>query len=97
VLICSILLYIFGSINYDFDYGFQMQAEVQVPSPLVPVRQYSFLRFAKQHVGGIWVVVDVSVNVGRNAANGNTYMSCKKLPSGCILEDLPNGFCKVSA
>ncbi|KAK2421052.1 homeobox-leucine zipper protein ANTHOCYANINLESS [Trifolium repens] len=42
-----------------------MHAEIQLPSPLVPVREYNFI-------------------------------SCKKLPSGCILQDMPNGFCKIT-
>ncbi|GAU44802.1 hypothetical protein TSUD_291950 [Trifolium subterraneum] len=73
-----------------------MHAEIQLPSPFVPVRQYSFLRFCKQHAEGVWVVADVSVDLGRNGPNGNSYMSSKKLPSGCILQDLPNGLCKIT-
>ncbi|KAK2451406.1 homeobox-leucine zipper protein ANTHOCYANINLESS [Trifolium repens] len=72
-----------------------MQAEVQLPSPFVPVRQYHFLRFCKQHAEGIWVVVDVSVDLGRNGPNDIPYMSCKKLPSGCILQDM-DGMCKIT-
>lgn len=73
----------------------QMHSEIQLPSPLVPVRQYSVLRFCKQHAEGVWVVVDVSIDIGRNTANGNPYMSCRRLPSGCVLQDMPNGLCKV--
>jgi homeobox-leucine zipper protein len=73
-----------------------MQAEVQLPSPFVPVRQYRFLRFCKQHGEGIWVLVDISVDLGRNGPNSIPYMSCKKLPSGCILQDI-DGLCKVTA
>lgn len=78
-------------------YDFQMQAELQLPSPLVPVRQYTFLRYSKKHAEGVWVVVDVSIDIGRNAANGSPFMSCRRLPSGCILQDMPNGLCQVSA
>ncbi|XP_058773445.1 homeobox-leucine zipper protein ROC6-like [Vicia villosa] len=72
-----------------------MQAEIQLPSPLVPVRQYTFLRYCKQHAEGVWVVVDVSIDINANSANGNPFMSCKRLPSGCILQDM-NGFCNVT-
>jgi len=72
-----------------------MLAEFQVLSPLVPTRQMSFLRFCKQHAEGVWVVVDVSVDIIRNAANSNPLMSCRRLPSGCIIQDMPNGLSKV--
>ncbi|CAI8584323.1 unnamed protein product [Vicia faba] len=73
-----------------------MQAEIQLPSPLVPVRQYTFLRYCKQHAEGVWVVVDVSIDINRNSANGNPFMGCKRLPSGCILQDMPNGCCNIT-
>ncbi|WJX71424.1 hypothetical protein P8452_55420 [Trifolium repens] len=73
-----------------------MHAEIQLPSPLVPVREYNFIRFCKQHAEGKWAVVDVSFDYGRNGPNGNPNISCKKLPSGCILQDMPNGFCKIT-
>jgi homeobox-leucine zipper protein len=82
--------------DWEFDYTFQMHAEIQLPSPLVPVREYNFIRFCKQHAEVKWAVVDVSFDYGRNGPNGNPNISCKKLPSGCILQDMPNGFCKVT-
>lgn len=76
--------------------AFQMVAEVQLLSPLVPARQLTFARFCKQHAEGVWVVVDVSVDINRNAGNSHPLMSCRKLPSGCVIQDLPNGFSRVS-
>ncbi|KAK7314990.1 hypothetical protein VNO77_33522 [Canavalia gladiata] len=73
-----------------------MLSEVQLLSPLVPVRQLSFLRFCKQHAEGLWAVVDVSVDIGRNATNGHSFMNCRRLPSGCVVQDMPNGFSKVT-
>ncbi|KAJ6729798.1 HOMEOBOX-LEUCINE ZIPPER PROTEIN MERISTEM L1 [Salix viminalis] len=35
-----------------------MHAELQVLTPLVPVREVNFLRFCKQHAEGVWAVVD---------------------------------------
>ncbi|KAF3508678.1 hypothetical protein F2Q69_00009755 [Brassica cretica] len=40
-----------------------MQAEFQVMSPLVPIRQVKFLRYCKQHGDGLWAVVDISYDV----------------------------------
>lgn len=74
---------------------FQMHAEVQLPTPLVPVRQLSFLRFCKQHAEGVWAVVDVSVDIGHNANNANPFMSCRRLPSGCVVQDTSNGLSKA--
>ncbi|GER46423.1 homeobox-leucine zipper protein HDG1 [Striga asiatica] len=74
-----------------------MQAELQVLSPLVPVREVNFLRFCKQHAEGLWAVVDVSIDTIREASNGGpTYPSCRRLPSGCVVQDMPNGYSKVT-
>ncbi|XP_027363224.1 homeobox-leucine zipper protein ANTHOCYANINLESS 2 isoform X3 [Abrus precatorius] len=73
-----------------------MHAEVQLLSPLVPVRQVRFLRFCKQHAEGVWAVVDVSIEIGHDAANAQPFMSCRRLPSGCIVQDMPNGYSKVT-
>jgi homeobox-leucine zipper protein len=69
-----------------------MHAEIQLPSLLIPVREYNFIKFCNQYGEGKWVMADVSFDYGCNGANGNPNMSCKRLPSGCILQDLPNGF-----
>jgi len=79
-----------------------MKAELQVLSPLVPIREVTFLRFCKQLAEGAWAVVDVSIDgllrdqnsaTTSNAAN----IRCRRLPSGCVMQDTPNGFCKVLA
>ncbi|KAM7261167.1 hypothetical protein ACFE04_026642 [Oxalis oulophora] len=69
-----------------------MQAELQVLSPLVPVREVNFLRFCKQHAEGVWAVVDVSVETIRD--NSSNYY--RRLPSGCVVQDMPNGYSKVT-
>jgi len=76
---------------------FQMHTEVQLLSPLVPVRQVRILRFCKQHAEGVWAVVDVSVEIGHDPSNAQPFISCRRLPSGCIVQDMPNGYSKVSA
>lgn len=71
-----------------------MRAELQVLSPLVPIREVNFLRFCKQHAEGIWAVVDVSID-GIRESNPSS-VSCRRLPSGCLVQDMPNGYCKVT-
>ncbi|GMI69649.1 ANTHOCYANINLESS 2, ARABIDOPSIS THALIANA HOMEODOMAIN PROTEIN [Hibiscus trionum] len=74
-----------------------MHAELQVLSPLVPVREVSFLRFCKQHAEGVWAVVDVSIDSIRETTSGvPTFVSCRRLPSGCVVQDMPNGYSKVT-
>ncbi|KFK37365.1 hypothetical protein AALP_AA4G247200 [Arabis alpina] len=76
-----------------------MQAELQLLSPLVPVRQVTFLRFCKQHAEGVWAVVDVSVdsiNDQGGSASVGPSLSCRRLPSGCLVQDMPNGYSKVT-
>ena len=58
-----------------------MQAELQVLSPLVPVRA------VKQYTEGVWAVVDVLV--------GMSHDSSRRLPSGCVIQDMPDGSSKV--
>jgi len=88
----------------------QMHTELQVLSPLVPIREVLFLRFCKQHAEGLWAVVDVSVDAilrpdggnhhshHHNAQNGGSaagYMGCRLLPTGRIVQDMNNGYSKV--
>ncbi|CAN1236865.1 Homeobox-leucine zipper protein ANTHOCYANINLESS 2 [Linum grandiflorum] len=64
-----------------------MHAELQVLSPLVPVREVNFLRF----------FVDVSVDTIREVSGGPPiFLSCRRLPSGCVIEDMPDGYSKVT-
>ncbi|XP_038876413.1 homeobox-leucine zipper protein ANTHOCYANINLESS 2-like [Benincasa hispida] len=75
-----------------------MHAELQVLSPLVPVREVNFLRFCKQHAEGVWAVVDVSVDAMREtpSGGGSSFGNCRRLPSGCVVQDMPNGYSKVT-
>ncbi|CAL5192598.1 unnamed protein product [Lathyrus oleraceus] len=75
-----------------------MQGELQVLSPLVPVREVNFLRFCKQHAEGVWAVVDVSIDTFRETSSGGapTFHNCRRLPSGCVVQDMPNGYSKVT-
>ena len=71
-----------------------MNAELQVLSPLVPVRNVNFLRFCKQHAEGVWAVVDVSIDTVRENSGGSTVV-IRRLPSGCVVQDMSNGYSKV--
>ncbi|KAL3834478.1 hypothetical protein ACJIZ3_009214 [Penstemon smallii] len=73
-----------------------MQAEFQVLSPMVPVREAKFIRFCKQHSEDIWAVVDVSVDSIFDGLRGTTSTNCRRLPSGCIVQDMSNGYSKVT-
>lgn len=69
-----------------------MSAEYQVPSPLVPTRENYFVRYCKQHADGTWVVVDVSLD---NLRSSSSTSRCRRRPSGCLIQELPNGYSKV--
>ncbi|KAL1555077.1 homeobox-leucine zipper protein ANTHOCYANINLESS 2-like isoform X2 [Salvia divinorum] len=73
-----------------------MQAEFQIPSPLVPIRQVKLIRFCKQHGEDTWAVVDISVDSLLHGITGNAPVNCRRLPSGCIVQDTPNGCSKVT-
>ncbi|KAJ9566904.1 hypothetical protein OSB04_002870 [Centaurea solstitialis] len=69
-----------------------MTAEYQVPSPLVPTREYYFARYCKQHTDGTWAVVDVSLDNLRPSSMSRS----RRRPSGCLIQELPNGYSKVT-
>ncbi|KAK7253178.1 hypothetical protein RIF29_37681 [Crotalaria pallida] len=69
-----------------------MTAEFQVPSPLVPTRENYFVRYCKQHRDGTWAVVDVSLDNLRPS----TISRSRRRPSGCVIQELPNGYSKVT-
>ncbi|CAL5409616.1 unnamed protein product [Camellia sinensis] len=68
-----------------------MAAEFQVPSPLVPTRENYFVRYCKQHADGTWAVVDVSLDNLQTSAISR----CRRRPSGCLIQEVPNGYSKV--
>ncbi|KAL7130238.1 hypothetical protein ABFS83_13G121200 [Erythranthe nasuta] len=69
-----------------------MTAEFQVPSPLVPTRENYYIRYCKQHSDGTWAVVDVSLDNLRPSSISR----CRRRPSGCLIQELPNGYSKVT-
>lgn len=90
-------LYILATLLYSMIICLgQMQAEFQVMSPLVPIKQKKFLRYCKQHGDGLWAVVDVSYDINRENEYLKSYGCSKKFPSGCIIQDIGNGCSKVT-
>ncbi|CAH9093549.1 unnamed protein product [Cuscuta epithymum] len=69
-----------------------MSAEFQVPSPFVPTRENYFLRYCKQHGDSTWAVVDVSLDTLRPSSIARS----RRRPSGCLIQELPNGYSKVT-
>lgn len=68
-----------------------MSAEFQVPSPLVPTRETYFARYCKQQADGSWAVVDISLD----SLQPNPPVRCRRRASGCLIEEMPNGYSKV--
>ncbi|SPT20088.1 unnamed protein product [Triticum aestivum] len=66
-----------------------MSVEFQVPSPLVPTRESYFVRYCKRNSDGAWAVVDVSLD-------GLQGVKCRRRPSGCLIQEAPNGYSKVT-
>ncbi|CAN1191763.1 Homeobox-leucine zipper protein ROC5 [Linum perenne] len=73
-----------------------MQADLQVISPMVPVRQTKFLRYCKQRADGFWAVVDVSLDASQEGSSSYSLPTSVRLPSGCTIEDIDNNCCEVT-
>jgi homeobox-leucine zipper protein len=74
-----------------------MFAEIQTLTPLVPTREFHFLRHCKKLTADKWAIVDVSVDdVEPEAQTSSTACKCLKKPSGCVIEEQTNDRCKVT-
>ncbi|CAN8273917.1 unnamed protein product [Cochlearia groenlandica] len=83
-------------IPFDDENSLQMiQATYHVISPVVPNRQVEFLRYCKNIKKGLWVVVDVTP-IEQNPNSSYVDISYRRLPSGLIIEEVDNGFSKVT-
>ncbi|XP_013586641.1 PREDICTED: homeobox-leucine zipper protein HDG2 isoform X1 [Brassica oleracea var. oleracea] len=69
-----------------------MSAEFQVPTPLVPTRETYFARYCKQQADGSWAVVDISLD----SLQPNPPVRCRRRASGCLIQEMPNGYSKVT-
>uniref|UniRef100_A0A1D1Y0W3 Homeobox-leucine zipper protein ROC8 n=1 Tax=Anthurium amnicola TaxID=1678845 RepID=A0A1D1Y0W3_9ARAE len=71
-----------------------MYGELQILTPVVSTRDFYFLRFCQQIEQNLWAVADVSVDISREnlVATSRT----RRLPSGCLIHDMSNGYSKVT-
>ncbi|XP_072969070.1 homeobox-leucine zipper protein GLABRA 2 [Typha angustifolia] len=72
-----------------------MFAELQMLTPMIPTREFYFVRYCKQLSPEKWAIVDVSVDKIEETIDASL-VKCRKNPSGCIIEDQANGHCKVT-
>ncbi|XP_027773418.1 homeobox-leucine zipper protein HDG1-like isoform X2 [Solanum pennellii] len=73
-----------------------IEAELQIISNVVPVREIQFLRFCQKHAEDSWIIVDVSVDTIKEGSQQYKIEKCRRLPSGCIIQDMSNGYSKVT-
>lgn len=69
-----------------------MYEELQVLSPLVATREFCILRYCRQVEQGSWAIVNVSYDFAQFVSQ----CPSRRLPSGCLIQDMPNGYCKVT-
>lgn len=68
-----------------------MLEELQVLSPLVATREFCVLKYCQQIENGTWAIVNVSYELPQFIPHSRSY----KLPSGCFIQDMSNGYSKV--
>ncbi|CAN1849441.1 Homeobox-leucine zipper protein HDG1, partial [Linum perenne] len=71
-----------------------IKAEFQPISPLIPVRATKFIRSCKKETESIWSIVDICVDANEGSSS-NSDPASLRLPSGCVIYDLNNGFSEV--
>ncbi|XP_038888794.1 homeobox-leucine zipper protein HDG5 isoform X2 [Benincasa hispida] len=73
-----------------------MYAELQTLSPLVPTREAHFLRCCQQNADeGSWTVVDFPIDSFHDSLQ-HSFPRYRRKPSGCIIQDMPNGYSRVT-
>ena len=101
---CNIYVYMYMLIMRfmilnDFMEPLPINVDLSVESPRPPLRSMKFLRISKQTKNGGFVVVDVSINgvhrVDEQESSQNKHTSCRLLPSGCLVQDIGDGYCQV--
>ncbi|XP_040380704.1 homeobox-leucine zipper protein ROC8 [Oryza brachyantha] len=73
-----------------------MYEELHIMTPAVPTREVSFVRYCRQIEQGLWAIADVSVDLQRDAHFGAPPPRSRRLPSGCLIADMANGYSKVT-
>lgn len=71
-----------------------MYEELQVLSPLVSTREFYFLRYCQQLEQGLWGIPNVSFDLSRETQFSSPHS--RLLPSGFLIQDMPNGYSKVT-
>nr|TKR99986.1 hypothetical protein D5086_0000187950 [Populus alba] len=69
-----------------------MYEQMHILSPLVPPREFYFLRLCQQLEPGEWVIADISYDFMRDGSPSRAW----RLPSGCMIQDKSNGCSKVT-
>ncbi|KAH0875798.1 hypothetical protein HID58_073160 [Brassica napus] len=70
-----------------------MYEEMAVLSPLVATREFCELRYCQMIEQGSWIVVNVSYHLPQFVSqSSHSY----KFPSGCLIQDMPSGYSKVT-
>ncbi|KAL2348904.1 hypothetical protein Fmac_002904 [Flemingia macrophylla] len=73
-----------------------MYAEFQVLSPLVSTRETHFLRYCQQNADeGTWAIVDFPVDSFQQNFHPSYPRYCIR-SSGCVIQDMPNGYSRVT-
>ncbi|GMI63883.1 homeobox-7, HOMEODOMAIN GLABROUS 5 [Hibiscus trionum] len=75
-----------------------MYAELHVLSPLVPTREAYFLRYCQQQTledETYWAIVDFPLDGLHNNLQ-TSFPLYKRRPSGCLIQDMPNGYSRVT-
>ncbi|XP_047179814.1 homeobox-leucine zipper protein HDG5-like isoform X1 [Vigna umbellata] len=73
-----------------------MYAEFQVLSPLVSTRETHFLRYCQQNAEeGTWAIVDFPVDNFHQNFHPSYPKYCRR-SSGCVIQDMPNGYSRVT-
>ncbi|KAF9683793.1 hypothetical protein SADUNF_Sadunf04G0051200 [Salix dunnii] len=69
-----------------------MYEQMHILSPLVPRREFYFLRLCQQLEPGQWVITDISYDFLKDGSPSRAW----RLPSGCMIQDKPDGCSKVT-
>ncbi|VFQ66433.1 unnamed protein product [Cuscuta campestris] len=73
-----------------------MYGEFQALTPLLPTRETYFLRYCEHNAEeGTWAVVDFPPD-GLHLNFPPSFPYYKRRPSGCIIQDMPNGYSRVT-
>ncbi|KAF5960333.1 hypothetical protein HYC85_001542 [Camellia sinensis] len=78
-----------------------MYEQMHILSPLVAPREFYFLRYCREVEASVWVMVDVSYEydcskLSKDPDPHGSPLRSWRLPSGCMLQDKPNGCCEVT-